>query len=89
MRYSSSEALPIDSQLLYFKNEGFIRGALNRSFRTSQYEKELELLFKANKVDEKFKKGFLELFHRQRSFEEGPGVDPIERGFKNLNDISK
>ena len=65
--------LPIDEQLNYFKEYGFLNGNFNRRFHQKHYLKEINKILSNQKLDKSFVEKFIKFFKRQRSFEEGPG----------------
>ncbi|TCG10541.1 type II CRISPR RNA-guided endonuclease Cas9, partial [Mycoplasma marinum] len=74
----------------YIKDHTRLNGTFNRTIHQNEYLKEINIILgKQDFLLNSTKDKFIKLFTRQRSFEEGPGVDPIKKGFNNLNDISK
>ncbi len=67
------DELPVDNQIKYFKTHKFYRCELNRNFATKDYVKELKIIFAHQNLQTEFVEKYLDLFTRQRSFEQGPG----------------
>ena len=71
--------LPIHAEQQVFKNKGYINGEFRRLFSRKQWNDEINIFLKNQKLDNKIKDKFLDLFNRQRSFELGPGMDDTRK----------
>jgi CRISPR-associated endonuclease Csn1 len=69
----NKDFLPVENQIKYFKTKGYLNGTFNRSIHSDEYVKEIKAIFKNQGLSSKFEERFIELFKRQRSFEQGPG----------------
>ena len=73
------DELPIHAEQQVFKNKGYINGEFRRLFSRKQWNNEINIFLKKQKIDSKIKDKFLDLFNRQRSFELGPGMDDTRK----------
>lgn len=80
--------LPLNNQIKHFQLHNYYRSEINREFATKNYLKELKLIFNNQKLDQNFVKKYLDLFERQRSFEQGPGPEYQNLPLKNFDNIS-
>lgn len=75
--YLDDDKFPVENQTRFFKENGYYRGELNRCFSAKDYLRELTVILKHSGLSEEFINQYLELFMRQRSFEQGPGSEQV------------
>ncbi len=83
-KFDFQNDLPINIQIKFFESKGHYRGLINSKFHIKSWIKEIESIFKNQKlIPQKLKIKFLDLFKRKRNFSKGPGPGNWKTPSKN------